>query len=63
MLLTDGCEGGEKRSPFPKICHTYPKVMNLAQLYLNNIQQVFEPRGTPAVSRNTDGDRILIHIF
>ena len=63
MLLTDGCEGGAKRSPFPKICHTYPTVMNLAQLYLNNIQQVFEPRGTTAVSRNTEADCILTHIF
>ena len=26
--------GGAKKVPLPKICHTYPAMMNLAQLYL-----------------------------
>ena len=42
-------EGGAKRPPLPKICHTYPKMMKLDTVipYLENIQKIYESRDTP----------------
>ena len=39
-----GCSrvGGAKKTPFPKICHTYPTIMELGTVipYLKNIQKI-----------------------
>ena len=47
-LLKD--EGGiVKKSPFPKICHTYPTMMKLGTVipYLKKFQKLYESRDTP----------------
>ena len=46
-LLTDG-GGGGKKAPFPKICHTYPTMMQLGEVipYLKKIRKVYEARDT-----------------
>ena len=38
-----------KRSPFPKICHTYPTIMKLGTVipYLMKIQKIYESRDAP----------------
>ena len=45
-----GClqKGGAKRSPLPKICHTYPPIMKLgtAITYLKKIQKIYKSRDT-----------------
>ena len=48
-LLTDGGGGGCKKSPLPKICHTYPKMMKLATVipYLKKIQKIYESQAQP----------------
>ena len=40
---------GSKKSPLPKICSTYPKMMKLGTVipYLKKIQKIYESRGTP----------------
>ena len=45
-LLTDGA--GQKATPLPKICHTYPAMMKLAIVlpYLKKIQRIYESRDT-----------------
>ena len=45
-LLTDG---GGKKAPHPKICHTYLTMMKLATdiPYLRKIQRIYESRDTP----------------
>ena len=47
-LLTDG-EGGGKKTPLPKICHTYPTMMKLGTVitYLKKIQKIYKSRDTP----------------
>ena len=50
-LLTDGGAGGgrgAKRSP-PKICHTYPTMMNFDTVisYLKKFQKLYESLDTP----------------
>ena len=46
-----GCSwvGVAKRSPFPKICHTYPTKMKLGTFipYLKKFQEIYESRDTP----------------
>ena len=39
---------GGKRSPFPKICHTYPTMLKLGTVipYLKKIQKMYKSRGT-----------------
>ena len=46
-LLTD--EGGGKKGPFPKICHTYPTMMKLGRVipYLKKTQRIYESPNTP----------------
>ena len=46
-LLTDG--GGPKRSPLPKIYHTYPRMIKIGAviLYLKKIQKKKDSRDTP----------------
>ena len=41
--------GGDKISPLPKICHTYPTMMKLGTVipYLKKIQNIFESCKTP----------------
>ena len=41
--------GGQKDSPLPKICHTYPTMMKLriVILYLKKIQKLYKSRDTP----------------
>ena len=41
--------GGGKRTPFPKICHTYPTLMKLDTKTpsLKKDQRIFESRDTP----------------
>ena len=47
-LLTDGGEGeGAKRSPLPKICHTYSNNFDTVIPYLKKIQKIYESRDTP----------------
>ena len=44
--------GGSKRSPLPKICHTYTTIMKLGAImcYLKNIRKTYESRDrTPEV--------------
>ena len=40
---------GSKKGPLPKICHTYPTMMELGTViaYLKKIQKIYESRGTP----------------
>ena len=40
---------GSKKSPLPKICSTYPKMMKLGTVipYLKKIQKIYESRDTP----------------
>ena len=73
-----GGEGG-KRSPLPKICHTYPTMIKLDTVipYLKKIQKIYGSRDTRLdfcwqhhfftenwqISRNTDIDCILVHNF
>ena len=40
---------GQKSSPLPKICHTYPTVMKLGTVipYPEKIQKIYESRDTP----------------
>ena len=50
--LFPGCsrmEGGLKRLPLPKICHTYPTMMKLGSIipYPKKIQKIYESRDTP----------------
>ena len=48
-LIGEG-EGGTKRPPpLPKICHTYPTMMELGTVtpYLKKIQKLYESRDTP----------------
>ena len=44
-----GGEGGAKRPPLPKICHTYPIKMKLGTVipYLKKIKKIYESRDTP----------------
>ena len=44
-LLTDG---GTKRPPLTKICHTYPTIMKLDAVipYLEKIQKIYESHDT-----------------
>ena len=44
-----GGRGGRKRTPLPKICHTYPTMMKLGSVipYLKKIQKLYESRDTP----------------
>ena len=46
-----GCSrmGGAKRSPIPKICHTYSTMMKLGTLipYLKKIKKIYESCDTP----------------
>ena len=44
-LLTDG---GCKKVPFPKICHTYPTMMKLGTVrpYLKKTEKIYESRDT-----------------
>ena len=46
-LLIDGGRG--KKSPLPKICHTYPTMMKLGALipYLKKIQKIYKSSDTP----------------
>ena len=39
-------EGGGKKAPFPKICHTYPAMMKRGTVipYLKRIQKIYESR-------------------
>ena len=41
--------GGPKRSPLPKICHTYPTMMKLGTIIpsLKKIQKLYQSRDTP----------------
>ena len=41
--------GGGKKTPLPKICHTYPKMMKLGTVipYPEKIQKIYESRDTP----------------
>ena len=41
--------GGAKSSPLPKICHTYPTMMDLGTVipYLKKAQKIDELRDTP----------------
>ena len=41
--------GGSKRSPLPKICQTYPAMMEPGTVlpYLNKIQKISESRDKP----------------
>ena len=41
---------GGKKSPHPKICHTYPTMMQLGTVihYLKKIQKIYESRETPS---------------
>ena len=41
--------GGGKKTPFPKICHTYHAMMKLGTVipYLKKIQKIYESRDTP----------------
>ena len=45
-LLTDW---GTRKSPLPKICLTYPKMMTLGAVvpYLKKIQKLYKSRDTP----------------
>ena len=42
-------EGGGKKAPLPKICHTYPTIMKLGTVipYPKKIQKIYESRDTP----------------
>ena len=42
-------EGGAKRPPLPKICHTYPTMIKLGTVipYLKKLQKIYESRDTP----------------
>ena len=44
-----GWDGG-KKTPLPKICHTYPTMMKLRKVipYLKKIQKIYESRDTPS---------------
>ena len=44
----DGWEG-PKRSPLPKICHTYPTMTKFGTVitYLKKIQKIYESRDAP----------------
>ena len=45
-----GWRGGAKRSPLPKICHTYPTMMKLGSVIpLRKIQKIYESRDTTPV--------------
>ena len=41
--------GGDKKSPLPEICHTYPTTKKLGTVipYLKKIQKIYESRDTP----------------
>ena len=47
----DGWRGGEgaKRSPFPKICHTYAKITKLDTVtaYLKKIKKIYKSHDAP----------------
>ena len=42
-------DGGGKKSPLPKICHTYPTKMKLSTIipYLKKTQKIYKSRSTP----------------
>ena len=44
-----GWGGGQKGSPLPKICHTYPTMMEIGTVipYPKKIQKIFESRDKP----------------
>ena len=44
-----GRGGGGKKSPLPKICHTYPTKMKLSTIipYLKKTQKIYKSRSTP----------------
>ena len=48
--VAHGWRGGgcKKAPPFPKICHTYPKMLKLSTVipYLKKIQKIYESRDT-----------------
>ena len=43
-----GWGGGAKKSPLPKICHTYPTMTKFGTVisYLKKIQKIYESRDT-----------------
>ena len=45
-----GGEGGDKKTPLPKICHKCPTMMKLGTgiPYLKKIQKIYESRDTSA---------------
>ena len=49
-----GCSrmGGQKGSPLPKVCHTYPTMMKIGTVipYVKKIQKIYESRDTPPTS-------------
>ena len=48
IVAAHGSEVGGKKSPLPKICHTYPTTMEfvIVILCLKKIQKIFESHGT-----------------
>ena len=40
---------GSQKCPLPKICHTYPAMMNIGTIrpHLKKIQKIYESRDTP----------------